>query len=198
MIQFRDRLIENERLLFDSKTELYYLGHDLTLRNCTLVLKVPARALVISRTRLIDCTIEVKTELKNFRWVHAFLKGCRFMGRLSGCDFGRWPDSPEDGGIEDCDFSAARLDGCRFIGCDASTLRFPSWPCFTLLEPVRRLHELSALQWPGQLHLTMQSLARNPESTAAVTYLASALAKDFGVSEADIRAVVERLDGVRY
>jgi hypothetical protein len=67
MIQFSDQEIANERLVLDSATDLYYLGHNLTLRNSTLVIKVPARALVIARTQFIGCTIEVKRELKNFR-----------------------------------------------------------------------------------------------------------------------------------
>src|SRR5690349_4012391 len=107
MIQFSDQEIADERLILDSATELYYLGHNLTLRNCTLVIKVPARALVIARTRLIGCTIEVKRELKNFDWGAAFLKGCQFKGRLRGNDFGERPFSPGEGGLEDCDFTEA-------------------------------------------------------------------------------------------
>lgn len=192
-----DRTIENERLELGAK-DIYFLGPNLTLRNCTLVLRVPARDFILVGPRFIDCTLEVKRELKNLPWYHAFLKGCRFTGRLTGCDFGRWPDSPEEGGIEDCDFSAAQLDGCRFIGCDASTLKFPPWPCFTLLDPVRRSRELKAVQWPGDLGLFVGTYVHDPPSTVAVTYSATALAKAYGVSEADIRAVLEHLDGVKY
>lgn len=197
MIQFRDREIVNERLELNSKTELYYLGHNLTLRGCTLVLRVPARALVISKVQFIGCTIEAKQELKNFRWDKGFLKGCRVMGAFSGNDFGRWPDS-EGGGVEDCDFSAARLDACRFIGCDVSTLRFPSWPCFTLLDPVRRTPELKALPWPGDIASIEMDFSEEPPTTVAVTYFAPALAKRSGAREEDIRAVLEKLDGVKF
>ncbi|MDY7226410.1 hypothetical protein [Hyalangium rubrum] len=199
MIQFRDREISNERLVLDSKTELYYLGHDLTLRNCTLVVKVPARALVIARTHLIDCTIEVSRVLKNFRWGSAHLKGCRFTGRFSGNDFGTWPDMPEEGSIENCDFSGAQLDACRFLGCDTRTLRFPPWPCFTLLEPARRWRELAALPWPGKIgHIVMEGFADDPPSTQATTYSATELAKSYGTTPDAIKAVIEKLDGVRY
>ncbi|WP_224240431.1 hypothetical protein [Hyalangium gracile] len=198
MIQFRDRELTNERLVLDSKTELYYLGHDLTLRDCILVLKVPAKALVITKARLIGCVIEVKQELKNFHWSSALLRGCRFTGHLSGNDFGSWPDEAEEGAIEECDFTAAQLHGCRFIDCDTTTLRFPSWPCFTLLNPVRRLHELNALHWPGQVQTLIKVLARNPESLSAVTYSATALAEKYDASEQDIRATVEKLGGVIY
>src|SRR5690606_15446129 len=97
MIQFSDQEIANERLILDSATELYYLGHDLTLRNCTLIIRVPARALVIARTQFIDCSIEVKRELKNFDWGSAFLKGCKFKGRFIGNDFGEQPFAPGEG-----------------------------------------------------------------------------------------------------
>jgi hypothetical protein len=196
MIQFRDMELENERLELNSKTEHYYLGHHLTLRSCTLVIGVPASALTIARTRLIDCTIEVKKGLKHFSWDGVFLKGCRFAGVLTGCDFGRWPDS-EDGGIEDCDFTGARLEGCRFVGCDANTLRFPTWPCFTILAPARRSRELAALQWPGQLGIVVSTFSKYPIPTAAVTFSAVKLAREFGATEDEIRAVLERLSDVK-
>ncbi|MCY1021522.1 hypothetical protein [Pyxidicoccus sp. MSG2] len=196
MIQFRDTELVNERLELTSKTEHYYLGHHLTLRNCTLVIGVPASALTIARTRLIDCSIEVKKPLKHFRWDEVFVKGCRFTGTLSGNDFGRWPDS-EAGGIEDCDFTGAQLDGCRFIGCDASTLRFPSWPCFTVLDPARRSRELAALPWPGQVGIVVGTFSQYPPSTAAVTFSATRLAKESGATEDELRKVLEQVNGVK-
>jgi hypothetical protein len=199
MIQFRDQEISNERLVLDSATELYYLGHNLTLRNCTLVIRVPARALVITRTRLIDCTIETKQQLKNFRWEKVHLKSCRFKGRFSGNDFGEWPDEPGQGSIEDCDFTEARLSWTRFLGCAAGTLRFPSWPCFTILDPVRRWRELQALPWPGEYgSIIGKGFAKNPPSTVALTYSAPELAKFCGTTQEAIRAVLENVDGVSY
>jgi hypothetical protein len=191
MIQFSDREIVNEHLVLDSKTELYYLGHDLTLRQCTLVLKVPGRALVITRTRLIDCTVEARRELTGFRWETSFLKGCRFTGRFSSNDFGHWPGSFRLGHIQDCDFSAAQLDACRFLECDTNTLRFPPWPCFTILEPFRRYRELRAVKWPGDIgRIEVEGFAQNPPSIA--------LAKRSGTTPEAIRATLETLDGVRY
>jgi hypothetical protein len=199
MIQFSDQEISNERLILDSATEVYYLGHNLTLRNCTLVIQVPARALVVARTRFIDCTIEVKRQLKNFRWELAHLRGCRFKGRFSGNDFGEWPDSPGEGSLINCDFSEAHLNSTRFLGCDVRTLRFPSWPCFTILEPVRRCRELQALPWPGAYgSIIGKGFAEDPPSTVAVTHSAPELAKFCGTTPEAIRALVEKLDRVYY
>lgn len=199
MIQFSDQEITNERLVLDSATELYYLGHNLTLRNCTLVIRVPARALVIARTRLFDCTIEAKRQLNNFLWDSAVLKGCQFKGRFRGNDFGSWSAPPAEGSIEDCDFTQAHLDQCRFLQCDVRTLRFPTWPYFTLLEAGRRARELGAVPWPGDKGLILgRVLAQTPPETQALSYWARELAKFCGTTPEAIKAVLEKLDGVYY
>ncbi|MCY1079448.1 pentapeptide repeat-containing protein [Archangium lansingense] len=201
---FEDREIENERLELTDKGSLYFLGSNMTFKNCTLVLKVSGRNLIFDQgTRFIDCTFEVKQELKNHQqWVFASLKGCRFRGRLSGCDFGYWPSYSEragHGSIEDCDFSEARLDGCRIMGCDPASLRFPKWPCFTILDPVGRARELNSVQWPGGFHpIIVEGQYRDPPSTMAVTFYAPALAKRRETTEEAFRAVIERFDCIVY
>jgi hypothetical protein len=198
MITFRNREITNEQLILDSKTELYYLGPALMLRNCTLVVKVPAKALVVNQVRFIDCTIEVARVLKNFRWDHAHLLGCRFKGRFVGNDFGSRRGATE-GSIVDCDFSSAHVDQTRFLNCDVQSLRFPPWPCFTLFDPVHRAAELATLPWPGKHgHIIADGFAEDPPSTAAVTLAAPELAKFCGTTPEAIRAVLEKLDGVYY
>jgi hypothetical protein len=196
---YENQDIENERLELSDRNSLYFLGHNLTLRRCTLVLGVPAKRLHINQTRIIECTIEVSRLLKNFRWDSAHLMGCRFKGRFVGNDFGEWPSSPNQGGIVDCDLAAARLHQTRFLGCDASTLRFPRWPCFTLLDTARRAAELATLPWPGKYgHIIAKGFAEDPSSTVAVTYAAPDLAKFCGTTPEAIKALIEKLDGVYY
>lgn len=197
MVHYQGRELHGERLELGSD-EAYYLGPDLVLRDCTLVLRTTAKALTVTRTQLIGCTLEAKKKLTGFRWNRALLKGCRFTGTFADCDFGYWPEAMgPDGGIEDCDLTGATLDGCRFIGCDAATLRFPPWPCFTLLDPYRRAAELTQVQWPGEVGIIAQTFANYPATTAAVTFLATAVAKKFGTSEAQLRATLERLEGIK-
>ncbi|WNG59382.1 pentapeptide repeat-containing protein [Archangium gephyra] len=202
---YKNQEIENERLELTDKNSLYYLSTHLTLRNCTVVLKVPASRLIINQARFIDCTFEVKQELKNHQdWITASLKGCRFKGRLSGCDFGHWPEygtEPEYqfGAIEDCDFSEARLDGCRFMGCDPSTLRFPRWPCFTILDPIGHSHQLNSIEWPGRFGLiVIEDLHTRPPSTRAITYHAPSIARRFETTPEALRSVVEKFDCIVY
>ena len=204
-IVFKDREIENERLeLTDTKAN-YILGPSLTMRSCTLVLKVSARRLSLKQPRFIDCTFEVKQELKNYQsWVAASLKGCRFKGRLSGCDFGYWPEYMnlpwyQHGFIEDCDFTEARLAGCRFHGCDINTLRFPKWPCFTFLDPIGRASELRSVKWPGRFgSVVVDELHTQPPRTTALTEHALTIAKQLDTNPEELRAVIEKFDCIVY
>ena len=87
-VNLENREIANERIEIGPDV-VFFLGPNLTLRRCTLVLKIAARNLIIPQARFIDCTFEAKRELKGMRWRHAHLKGCRFIGRFRGHDNGR-------------------------------------------------------------------------------------------------------------
>ena len=196
MTQLQNQELEAQRVEVSSDGS-YYLGPGLELRRCVVVLDTPADALTINEVRFVDCEIEAKRELSNFYWLDAFLTGCKFSGAYGGCDFGHWvPEFSEFGGIEACDFSQAALDGCRFIGCDASTLRFPGWPCFTILDPVQRVAELGSAPWPGDTDILVDNIADFPETTAAVTYDANILAEEFEVDIGELKAAIDRLEGV--
>ncbi|QRN99904.1 hypothetical protein JRI60_13155 [Archangium violaceum] len=201
---YEDREIENERLELTDKGSLYFLGSNVTFKNCTLVLKVSGRNLIFDQgTRFIDCAFEVKQELKNHQqWVFATLKGCRFKGRLTGCDFGHWPSystGAEYGAIEDCDFTEARLDACRIMGSDPATLRFPKWPCFTILDPIARAPELRRVKWPGMVGaVIVDDLHTHPTPTKALTYYAPILAERLKATPEEIRAVIEKFDCIVF
>ncbi|MGZ3458915.1 MAG: hypothetical protein ACXU86_10485 [Archangium sp.] len=204
-IVFEDREIENERLELTDKKANYILGPNLTLKNCTLVLKVSARRLSLKQARFIDCTFEVKQELKNYQqWICASLKGCRFKGRLSGCDFGHWPKYGSDpwyqhGSIEDCDFTEARMDGCRIMGSDPATIRFPKWPCFTFLDPIGRSRELNRVKWPGIFgDIIVEDLHKRPQPIKALTYHAPSVAKRLETTPEELKAVIEQFDCIIY
>ena len=204
-VVYEDQELENERLELTDKNSLYYLSTGLTLRNCTVVLKVPASRLIIKQARFIGCTFDVKQELKNHQsWAAAYLEGCRFKGRLTGCDFGHWPEYASDpwyqhGSIKDCDFTGARLDGCRIMDSDPSTIRFPKWPCFTILDPIGHARELRDVKWPGRFGtVVVDELHTQPARTTALTEHALTLAKQLDTNPDELRAVIEKFDFIVY
>lgn len=200
---YEDKVIEGERLELTDKNSIYSLGPNLSLNDCTIVLSVPAKQFFTDRARFTHCTFEVKRELKNYQdWVFSSLKGCRFKGRLSGCDFGCWPGysaGSEHGFIEDCDFSEAQMDGCRIMGCDPRTIQFPRWPCFTILDPIGRAPELRGVQWPGRFgSVVIEELHTDPSCTKALIFHAPTVAKQLGTTPEALKAVIERFDFILH
>lgn len=196
MIQYQDCIIENETFVLDSRDEVYYLGHNLTLKNCKLIIKVPWKGLVVAKTRLIGCSIEVSRVLKEFGWDSAILRDCKFKGRFVGCDFGSTPLRPEDGAISNCDFTEARLDWCRFVGCDVSCLRFPLWPCVTILDTVHRIDELRGINWPGSTGLLVKIFEHDFQETKAITFDAQKFAEKSDTTPEAFKAALQGLGGV--
>jgi hypothetical protein len=201
---FTSKEIDNERLSLTNKGSRYSLGPDLTLRHCHVVVNVSSRNLFIhGGTRFIDCTFEVKQQLKNHQqWIFASIEGCRFKGRFSGCDFGHWPgygEGAEQGSIKDCDFSEAQMDSCRIMGSDPATLRFPRWPCFTILDPIGRAAELRKARWPAMFgRVVVDELHSNPTPTTALIFHAPTIAKFLETTPEELRIVIERFDCIVY
>jgi hypothetical protein len=201
MYRFHEVHIVNQHLVWDDRSEIYYVGPDSEFRDSRIDIGISAAAWVLTKTRLINCDIRVKRQLTSFGFDGAYLERCRLRGRFVGCDFGRRDDHADfpsffpEAGIVDTDLSAARLDGCRFISCDLSTLKLPRWPFFTIREPEQVREQALKLPWPGSSHLILGS-GDDPPGTVAYTDDARQICKQFDVTEAELRAVVEQIPGV--
>jgi hypothetical protein len=196
MIQFRDRAIENETIRL-GKDDAYYLGPNLHLKNCELELRTNARALTVNNVVIEACHINAVQKLDGFRWYYALIKESRFTGKFIGCDFGHWPDDdPATGGIVNCDFSSTMLDGCRFLDCDAATLRFPKWPCFTILDPASNFEKMNARPWPAKTGNILKTFSTYPARTAAVTKAAPEVIKMYGSSLDELQTFLGQFDNV--
>jgi hypothetical protein len=199
-IHYENREIEGERLELTNKEAIYWLGPNVTLRDCTLVTHISARWLHLVSGSLIDCAIHAKSQLKGLPWTAMKLKGCRFKGRFAGNEFGFREDGDareRAGGIEDCDFSEAQLQGCGFYNCDMSTIRLPRWPCFTFLNPLGHVAELRQNAWPGRVgRVTIEVVCESPTGTVAVTWHAPTVAEKMDTTVEELRAALERVPGV--
>lgn len=196
-IFFEGREINDEQVaLVGAANQTIYFGPNLVLNRCNVVVRVPSSRLIVRQPQLNECTLEFKQEQRNQRgWVSAMLKGCRIEGRLTGCDFGPSPGystGGEHGRLEDCDFSKARLDGCRFHGCDLRTIQLPRWPCFTIVNPVANAALLNQLRWPGRFgRVIIEDLAKEPHSTVAVTWHAPSVTKGLDTTPEELRPILE-------
>jgi hypothetical protein len=198
-IHYEKREIVGERLEL-KKGPIYWLGPDLTVRDSTVIVSAAGRSLVPMSGQFINCTIQAKGELKTVRWAPISLKRCRFKGRFTGNDFGFREDLDERrtlGGIEDCDFSEARLNGCRFSNCDMNTISLPRWPCFTFLDPLGHAAELRQHAWPGLVgRATVEAVCESPVGTVAVTWHAPTVAEKMDTTVEELRAALETASGI--
>jgi hypothetical protein len=200
-IHYENREIVGERIEL-TKGPIYWLGPDLTLRDCTVIISAAGRSLVPMSGQLINCTIQAKGQSKAVVWAQMTLKGCRFKGRFTGHEFGfreglvdtrRW----KPGGIEDCDFSEAQLHGVGFNHCDMSTIRLPRWPCFTFLDPRGHAAQLRQHSWPGRFgRVTVEVACESPEGTVAMTWHAPTAVEKMDTTVEALRAALEGVPGV--
>ena len=197
-IHHEKREIVGERFEL-TKGPIYWLGPDLTLRDCTVIISAAGRSLVPMSGQFINCTIQAKGQLKGVAWAPMRLKGCHFNGGFSGNDFGFRSDlfdREKTGGIEDCDFSEARLNGCRFFNCDMSTIRLPFWPCFSFMDPLGHAAELVRREWPGQFGIVVEGLAKNPAGTVAESWHAPTVAEKMDTTVEELRAALVTAPGI--
>lgn len=194
MEQFSEKTIIGEALTFD-KVQQVYLGPNLNLKHCNIVLKKPATAVTFNSVRMIDCNIDAS--LKNFsQWLHADLSGCRFSGILSGNDFGHWREASQFGKIERCNFSDAVLDGCRFFNCSLDSIIFPPWPGFLVKSPCLNGEGLESVDWPGELEDWFGGLSWSPEDVVAIAGNAEKLIANFGGTLEEVNRLLKKLDFV--
>jgi hypothetical protein len=112
--------------------------HESTIEDCQVVL-VNSKALLLGGSRFDRCSIRPRQQV-NTSWNTTAWDGCDFRGHYLSTHFGI--EQPESGPasacaflVRGCDFSKATLHGCVFKRTDVPSIKFPPWPCFTVLQP---------------------------------------------------------------
>jgi hypothetical protein len=189
------------------------------LVNCSIDIMIDRGSFSIEQSVLTDCTIRV---LKTMRDDNAFMRShyynCIFKGTYWGVDFGKLQqrhvdhyneDHPEGplktlddfGDLRGCDFTQSKLQWCRFQDVDVTTCKFAPWPQLVILNPLQRKEQLTRGPWPGKLQKFFDMMAgANPRyaggSWTAKALMATDVAKDYGVTEAELRECLERIGDV--
>ncbi|PQO45087.1 hypothetical protein [Blastopirellula marina] len=198
MFQLRDQEFEDKEFVFENDV-VNYLGPNLTLKQCRLILRTSSRGLVLSSVNLDNCEIFAKKKLANVKgWCRAEISKCTFRGKYFSNDFGYWPLYSDAGSMEACDFTEAILDDCRFFNCKVLDMKFPKWPCFTILHPVENFKALKALDWTdGQAeYMDLFASPEDNKGLSAIVNLASEFLKVNGGLEVELRDRLSRLDFV--
>jgi hypothetical protein len=155
---------------------------------------------MILRSTVQDSDVIAEKRQRDYPLFKARFTNCRFHGAFSGIDFGRSHDIERDGdvgAIENCDFTGARLDGCRFFNADVSMLRLPVWPHVVLIDFAKRAQEVAATAWPGELGKYMRICADQPESVRASVIHVPSFAKLVACTEEQVRDALEKFGGLQ-
>lgn len=161
--------IENEKIILKGKISVF-IGLDSKINNSIIEISIPTKRLSFAGSTFKESKIILKKSLVNMRWLYEKFFNCSFEGHFSGNDFGHWlSDEDSTGTVKDCDFSKANLDGCRFMDVDVSTIIFPKFPNYTLLNPVQNINSLADLH-PYFQHLQKMYDGWLPEFTSAISY----------------------------
>ena len=78
-------------------------------------------------------------------------------------------------------------------------MKFPRWPCFTILDPIGNSQKLGSTAWPGTFgSIIIENLHTHPVSTVALTFYAPSIAKLSNTTTEALRAVVQKFDCIIY
>jgi hypothetical protein len=154
---------------------------------------------LILRSTVTDSDVIAVKRQRDYPLFTARFINSRFHGVFSGIDFGRSHNTERDGdfgAIENCDFTNATLDGCRFVNADVSTLTFPRNGHAVLIEPFRRAADVAAITWPGHLGKYMEICTSRPESFNALVMHLPSLAHLVRCAEGEAKDALQKFGGV--
>jgi len=202
-MDIRKKKIRDEVLTIEDKSIGSAIGPNVSLERCTLSIKVPSKLIIFADPcDLVDCTIKVACTFANCQWWGkvACLR-CKFLGRYKGNDFGKRDIFRRDmfkayGSIEDCDFSDAKLDLCRFFNTDMSRVKLPKWPNVTVLNPSGLIGTYEKVQWRGGMKTIVGVIADSPPGTDAITFFVPEIIKRHRCTEEDIRHAIKHFGNV--
>lgn len=157
--------------------------------------------LLLQSTFIESEVIAVKMQ-KNCPLLSARFIRCHFKGTFFGVDFGHLENQAppferdEFGRVEHCDFTQARLEGCRFFNTDISTLKFAGWPQVVIPDPHLRAQDVDKVQWPGKLRMFIEICTDGlTKPSACVDYVPS-MVKRLNCTPEEIRTAFEQFGGV--
>lgn len=143
---------------------------DSTFVECEIRIHCGAGSVNLFGSSFESCVFRPRREMKNLRFTSVVLRNCTFLGKYTGCRFGReLGEQPAD--IRDCDFSAASLFHlCDCLdGAEVGSLRWPPWPHFVVTDLPRSRREWLSLDLPPELRVTQQVIGSEDSIARAVT-----------------------------
>jgi hypothetical protein len=196
-----DQVLKGENLIIaDGQCHGFF---DSTLVEGTIKFSQPQLVHRLGSSTLIDCLIHAVKPQRNSQLYSTRFINCRFKGTFSGIDFGHDDERPDDdfGRVEACDFSQARLHGCRFTNTDvvASKIVFPKKDHAVFIEPYKRHEDVKKFKWPNErFDVFMQVTYENDTDIfKALTYHIPSFARWTQCTPEQVREALTQFGGVQ-
>lgn len=185
-------VIANQQVVLSNRED-HFLGPDLVVMDCDVVVDCAESRLSVVKTTFNSCSITITKRLKNYEWFGARFDNCSFQGELTGLRFGNFPDEVLEsfGDVTNCSFESAVLHLTDFLNVDISSITFPRWPGFTVPEPSTH-SDLLGIQWPGDLRLLFETIVESTSETTALSVHAPFAIRDLGGNIGTLKALLDR------
>ncbi|MDO3526556.1 hypothetical protein ACNRBH_25555 [Ralstonia pseudosolanacearum] len=152
--------------------------------------------MVFSGVVMIGGVFDQKIRLEDFPFQKIHFSKVTFKGEYFGCDFGDW-DDVNVSSVSDCDFSEARMHGCRFLNAEMTGIVMPPWPCFCLNDPSKARDFVMSKPWPKSMGLTLDIYTDTDPECVAIVADASVMADKDKISLDEVRALLKDIPGMR-
>ncbi len=194
-MKLKNITISDEEVLL-AAGETHVLGPALRIEQCQVIASCDAQELVIAGVTMTGGSYIQASPLSNFHFEHVHFNGVRFTGSYIGCDFGNW-ESTEKISVENCDFTDAVLDGCRFINSNPETIKFPKWPCFAIVNPSSAAEYVSSRTWPARIATLMNIYTDSDPECVVVCGNAERIAHKNGLPLPNLRELLQPIPGIK-
>ncbi|MCM3270310.1 hypothetical protein [Paenibacillus elgii] len=177
------------------RNQVSFLGPNLEMHDCTVISEADTKGLTFVGLRMHGGIFHQKRALKDFHFQGAHFSRVRFMGNYLGCDFGDWDDINRSS-VSECDFSSARMHGCRLLNCDMKGIHIPKWPCFCFSNPAEARDFVNSRSWPKKIGLILDIFTDEDRECVATFGDASVLAKESGLPLSEVRSLLMVIPGI--
>lgn len=174
-----------------------------SLSGCRLIIDSADSGDGLYDSLLIDCRIEYKRALKDYQVFSNDLVRCAIKGKFVGVDWGMSPyvnpitKQPDGrGSVQDCDFTQAALDLCRFFSVDVSRQKFAGLPQFVVRLPNTSASADFDRPWPGNLNRFLSLLQEEEPVVTGMTGTTTDFKRRYKVTEEELLEALSRLDAI--
>jgi hypothetical protein len=190
----RERIVRRETIEL-TNDDYNAIGPGTVLEDCEIIVRAPARDLIINNSKIIGGVWKQKRKLTKKQFSHTHFEDVRFEGSFYDCRFGNHAD-PSIAGLKNCDFTAATLSFCEFCNVDTADVKTAAWPTVRFEQAQRLAKLIPSLDAPDDFKLVLNVMAQRPDSFSMAVDQAGEIGKKSGLDSDAVRAIIEGLPGV--